>query len=34
MLENLKSLIKVIAKSDNLQLKNGSDLVLNLDSLK
>ena len=32
--KNLKSLIKVIAKSDNLQLKNGSDLVLNLDSLK
>ncbi len=32
--KNLKSLIKVIAKSENLQLKNSSDLVLNLDSQK
>lgn len=32
--KNLKSLVKVIAKSENLQPSNGSDLVLNLDSQK
>jgi beta-galactosidase len=32
--KDLKKPVKIIAKSENLQLKNGSDLVLNLDSLK
>ncbi|WP_396185815.1 glycoside hydrolase family 2 TIM barrel-domain containing protein [Flavobacterium sp.] len=32
--KNLKSKIKVIAKSENLQLQNGSDLVFNLSSQK
>lgn len=32
--KNLKSLLKVIAKSENLQSKNSSDLVLNLNSQK
>ena len=32
--KNLKTPIKVMANAENLQLKNGSDLVLNLDSQK
>lgn len=31
---NLKNPVKVMAKSENLQLKNGSDLVLNFDGQK